>query len=410
MAVRLPGGVWHFSPDDRLGPEGGFGAVFAGIDANGQVVAVKRLHAEVGELAHREMRIAKELTSRELANVLPILDAGQDADSDYYYVIMPRADHSLQDEIDKDCTWDSPGSASILLSIAKGLGEVDDLVHRDLKPANILLHEGVWKIADFGIAKFVEASTSRHTLRECLSPQYAAPEQWRNERSTHATDIYALGCIGYALITGRPPFDGTSDEELHRQHVSEVVRLPDRLDPKFRSLLVMMLRKVADTRPRLDRVVAVLQQVVESQEKPQSGAGFGALAKAGADVVVEQAAKEAEAQTLAQRQQQRSDLARAGFEILEDLIDDLISRICHEVPTANRYDKKGVRIGDRATLRVTHNEDARYPLDPLPQSKWDIVAGAKIGVGQLYPRFERESSLFYAELPGARRGGRRFGR
>jgi len=45
-----------------------------------------------------------------------------------------------------------------------------DLVHRDLKPSNILYHEGVWKLADFGIARFVEESTSANTLKKCLTP------------------------------------------------------------------------------------------------------------------------------------------------------------------------------------------------------------------------------------------------
>ncbi|MDM3788590.1 protein kinase, partial [Proteus mirabilis] len=78
--------------------------------------------------------------------------------------------------------------------------EVGDIVHRDLKPGNILRHEERWKIADFGIAKFVEDSTSLETLREALTPSYAAPEQWLGQRPTSATDIYALGCIIHALV------------------------------------------------------------------------------------------------------------------------------------------------------------------------------------------------------------------
>jgi serine/threonine-protein kinase len=57
-------------------------------------------------------------------------------------------------------------TAHVLLQIASGLSEVEDIVHRDLKPANILRHEGVWKIADFGIAKFVEETTSVETLKK----------------------------------------------------------------------------------------------------------------------------------------------------------------------------------------------------------------------------------------------------
>src|SRR5512145_1867623 len=102
-----------------------------------------------------------------------------------------------------------------MLQIIRGLQEVQDLVHRDLKPDNILFHQGKWKIADFGIAKFVADATSDKTLKGWMSVHYAAPEQWRSERATNATDIYALGCIGYCLICGTPPF--TSDPESEHQ-------------------------------------------------------------------------------------------------------------------------------------------------------------------------------------------------
>jgi len=152
--------------------------------------------------------LAEDLAGKELSHVIPILDAGQDANSNQYFVVMPRADKSLQDELEQSGRLDDDGAAEILVQIARGLAEVPHIVHRDLKPANVLLHDNVWKIADFGIARFVEESTSLNTLKRCLTATYAAPEQWRMERATPATDLYALGCIGYALLTGQPPFQG----------------------------------------------------------------------------------------------------------------------------------------------------------------------------------------------------------
>lgn len=63
-----------------------------------------------------------------------------------------------------------------------------------------------WKICDYGIARFFASVTSEGTLKHFCSSWYAAPEQWREERATNATDVYALGCIGFALITGSPRF------------------------------------------------------------------------------------------------------------------------------------------------------------------------------------------------------------
>ena len=115
---------------------------------------------------------------RDLAHVVPILDAGQDAESDRYFLVMPICDCTLQDKIDEGQNGvDIEIAKEVIMAIIAGLQEVGDITHRDLKPSNVLLHDGVWKIADFGIAKFVEDSTSLETLRESLTPAYGAPEQ-----------------------------------------------------------------------------------------------------------------------------------------------------------------------------------------------------------------------------------------
>src|SRR5262249_32726442 len=142
----------------------------------------------------------------------------EDADTGDYFVVMPRADGSLQNSVDKGSPLAAADAAAAMLQIVKGLIEVGELVHRDLKPDNVLFHDGKWKIADFGIARFVQDATASNTLKECLSPYYAAPEQWRSERATHATDIYALGCVGFCLLTGKPPFCSNPAQE--HQHAS----------------------------------------------------------------------------------------------------------------------------------------------------------------------------------------------
>ncbi|MBW0150742.1 MAG: protein kinase [Phenylobacterium sp.] len=74
------------------------------------------------------------------------------------------------------------------------------MLHRDLKPGAVLWHEERRKIADFGIAKFVGDATSLERHRTSLTPVYAAPEQWRGERTKNAADVHALGCIIHALF------------------------------------------------------------------------------------------------------------------------------------------------------------------------------------------------------------------
>jgi Protein tyrosine and serine/threonine kinase len=92
----------------------------------------------------------------------------------------------------------------ILRDISTGLAQLAaaNVVHRDLKPANILRHDNRWVIADFGIARHAATATSTHTHKSQFTPHYAAPEQWRNERTTVKTDIYAFGTTAHELLTG----------------------------------------------------------------------------------------------------------------------------------------------------------------------------------------------------------------
>ena len=96
QTIRLECGEWTFDETDRLGPPGGFGEVFRGTGA-GKSVAVKQLKLSAGAASHREMAIGSALAQRDHAHIVPVLDYGQDAESDRYYLVMPVCDHSLQD-------------------------------------------------------------------------------------------------------------------------------------------------------------------------------------------------------------------------------------------------------------------------------------------------------------------------
>ena len=131
--IRLPAGEWEFDDAAPLGKAGGFGEVFRGRGKIGDV-AVKRLKLSAAQAAHRELKIGQRLMQRELSHVVPILDAGQGAESERYFLVMPICDGSLQDEIDP-----SQGGVEISIlnaavkAIISGLQEVDNISHRDLK-------------------------------------------------------------------------------------------------------------------------------------------------------------------------------------------------------------------------------------------------------------------------------------
>lgn len=92
------------------------------------------------------------------------------------------------------------------------------VLHRDIKPDNTLRgHDGVWRVCDFGVA----AWTGMETSPIVGSPHYMAPEQITGSLLLQATwtDLYAVGCVGWELVTGAPPFQGTTHQEVFHPHL-----------------------------------------------------------------------------------------------------------------------------------------------------------------------------------------------
>lgn len=397
VVIKLPKGLWTFDPNKRLGPPGGFGEVFLGKNLKDEDVAVKRIKLEVTEHAHRELRIADELADKKLEHVLPIYDSGKDAESNHYYIVMPKAEGSLQQKIDIDGRQNSFEVAKILREIALGLLEVKEIVHRDLKPANILYNDALWRIADFGIARFVEEVTSLHTLKSCLSPPYAAPEQWQMNRATNATDVYALGCIGYALLTGKPPFLGPNLDDYKDQHLHAGPPTIPGCNPRLSSLLSLMLRKVPDARPNLRRVISLLEEIAK-QKSSLEDRGFESLAEAGAFVSKHQAKEEASRSLLNSKIQRRIEIADYAKKVFKDISRDLFKSICDATPVAVKETEDKVRLGEAVLFMYLLEELGVIFAEAFSKSKWDVVLGANIEVRQNHPPYSWSSSIWYAKI------------
>jgi serine/threonine protein kinase len=127
-----------------------------------------------------------------------------------------------------------PTVARWITEICAGLAAAHrvNIIHRDMKPGNIMItpvDEHV-KIVDFGLAAFMELTTS-NPPNVMLTPAYAAPERWLRRRGDARSDLYSLGCILYELLTGRTPFHEHSTERVHFSwaHLDETVPEPSRL-------------------------------------------------------------------------------------------------------------------------------------------------------------------------------------
>lgn len=393
--IRLTHKTWRYDPEQQLGPTGGFGAVYLGYSDDDTAVAIKKLKIDADDSAHRELRIAAELSGNPMEHVIPVFDSGQDADSSTYFVVMAKADHSLQDAIKRGfALLDVP---SALLQIAKGLGEASSFVHRDLKPGNVLCHEGKWKIADFGIARFVDETTSIRTLKHGGTPAYAAPEQWKGERATNATDVYALGCIAYTLICGHPPFsDDHREQHLHASPPSL------ECDRRLSALVLQMLRKNQSMRPGIDRVVSVLTGIDKEPSIADSD-GRSEIAAAGEATARREAESLAKQQQLLTTKTDRGQLASAAYSQLRSIADGLCEAIVSSTPAATKVVRPGeivsfqVSLG-AAELTIEMELAHVHPLGEFNQSKWDVIASGTIGVAQGSPNYEWWASLWYGTL------------
>jgi serine/threonine protein kinase len=200
---------------------GGMAVVYAGEDVkHHRLVAVKVLHPEVAAAVGqdrfvREIEVAATL---QHPNILPLYDSGiADVDSGIagsLFYVMPRvAGASLRARIDAEGQLPIDDALQIGGQVAEALAYAHQMgvVHRDIKPENILLDGSHAVVADFGIAKTLDDVSQSLTATGVAigTPAYMSPEQSVGERRVDArTDIYALGCVLYEMLTGEPPFTG----------------------------------------------------------------------------------------------------------------------------------------------------------------------------------------------------------
>ena len=377
--------AWEFDDAAPLGNPGGFGEVFAGVANDGHEVAVKRLKVSVADGAHRELRVATEIARDSPEHLVRVLDAGIDSLAGGAFVVMERCETSLQEQLAVKGRFAEEEAREVLLEASGGLLELGSIVHRDIKPHNILRVRGKWCLADLGLAKYLEESTSAQTLRDCMSPLYAAPEQWRMEATSRATDIYGLGCVAYALLTGAPPFSGTR-EEVRKGHLNQVPP-PLNCSPQLARIVELCLRKDERARPSLAQLREGLSAL--TKEPPASR-----LAQVATSVAREQAAREAKTETLRDAVNQMATLASDGMNIIRPVVNRLFEEIRAEAAIA-------VINATTATLgkgRIAFQEIFPFvTTDPLAECGIKLLAGCRVSVSQKGGYPGRSANLWFAD-------------
>jgi serine/threonine protein kinase len=187
---------------------GAMGAVYRAYDdVLRRAVAIKTLHAHRDvELRERFLREARAIGAVHHPHILAIYSAGTEGETPY--LIMELAPGgSLRDRIKAGpVAADTVRQLGIQIARALAAAHAANMLHRDVKPANILCtQDGVWKLADFGIARLPD-STLTITGQFLGSPSYAAPESLRAGEFSPASDVYGLGATLYEAVTGTPPY------------------------------------------------------------------------------------------------------------------------------------------------------------------------------------------------------------
>jgi serine/threonine protein kinase len=164
-----------------------------------------------------------------------VFDFGLDDETNRNFIVMEHVDGQSCAEILKEHgALDPRDAVDILEQATRGLDYAhrNGVVHRDVKPGNLLRsHEGVVKLADFGIAKAAEDSEITKAGSVLGTAAYLSPEQARGEPAGPPADLYALGVVSYQLLTGRLPYEAASLTDLARMQESGPPLSPSDVDP-----------------------------------------------------------------------------------------------------------------------------------------------------------------------------------
>jgi serine/threonine protein kinase len=280
-AGELPRGtvVGEYRIDDKIG-QGGMGVVYSATHPMiGKRAAIKVISGELGTdpvLVQRFVQEARSVNQIGHPNIVDVFAFGQLDDGRNYFVMEYLQGESLRGRVTRSF-MSIADAVQILDEVAGALEAAHEkgIVHRDLKPDNVYLASVrggyiIVKLLDFGIAKLVtDGGIAKTSTGEMMgTPGYLSPEQARGKNVDYRTDIYALGCMMFEMVTGRTPFMGESPMDIVMMHITTPPPRPSTykpdLPPLLEQLILEMLEKEPDQRPSLAYVRNVFAELVAS--------------------------------------------------------------------------------------------------------------------------------------------------
>jgi serine/threonine protein kinase len=256
---------------ERVVAEGGMGVVYLARDAAGGVVGIKRMRADIAVSAELLARFEREASVQAMLthpNIARLFAAGRTDDGALFLVMELVEGEGLDQAL-----WHGPLLPARALGIAKQVlsalhyAHQLGLVHRDLKPENVLLARAEGgrpeqaKVIDFGLVKLLDdvmvggASAPGLTVGGSLfgTPEYMSPEHITGGAIDARSDLYALGILLFAMLTGRPPFQSAEITDLWRAHLGAPIPPvrslnPALVDPDYDEILALLLAKRPEDR------------------------------------------------------------------------------------------------------------------------------------------------------------------
>jgi tetratricopeptide (TPR) repeat protein len=231
---------------------GGMATVYLARDLkHDRPVALKALHPELAHALGPERFLREIRTTARLdhPHILPVLDSGEAGGLLWYTMPYVRGE-SLRDRLRRETQLPVEAALDLTRQVAAALDYAhrEGVVHRDLKPENILLAEGQARVADFGVARALDAGSGGKLTETGMAvgtPAYMSPEQASAGQVDGRSDVYALCCVLYEMLAGEPPYTGPTAQAIVAKRLSDPVpsvrrlreELPEELDTALRRAL-----------------------------------------------------------------------------------------------------------------------------------------------------------------------------
>ena len=218
-------------------------------------VALKVLHPELGAVIGADRFLAEiKVTARlQHPHILGLIDSGT-ADGLLFYVMPFVSGESLRARLQREKQLPIADALRIAGEVASALDYAhrQGIIHRDIKPENVLLHDGQALVADFGIALALTSAGGGRMTQTGMSlgtPNYMSPEQAMGEREiTARSDVYSLGAMTYEMLTGDPPFTGSTAQAIMAKVMTEKPTPPstvrDTVPPQVEAAVLSALAKL----------------------------------------------------------------------------------------------------------------------------------------------------------------------